>query len=624
MPDSAATWREAHALLSQRAAAAGDLVAQAAAAAMPALPFIPGAARCIVTTGVGSSAAHARLLAHLLRTEVGLPARAADAGEFIAPRGDAGADALVVFSQGLSPNGRLPLTQAETWLGVVLVTAVERDGAPPEKRAALSALEQARGLCLPLPGGLEYGTLLRLGGPLAGYAVAYRLADAIARAAERQSTALALDPPRLVRAMAAAAAHAAAFAADALDGEIALLASGGYGALAGNLQLKLLEGLLEPLPPVWDLVGFAHGPFQALFARRATLLMLQRADAPGEAALLERLRAMLDPRRHRLLLLPATLPGAQALFEHEALLNALILRAIATRGIDQACWPGLGKDGPLYDVAGEPAAVPHVDPAPSAPAIRSLALLTWPEVERLQAAGCRTAVVALGSTEQHGPHLPFATDTWIADALAERFCRRVGDALHLPALPLGCAAEHAAFPGTLSLRWDSLRGLLVDVLGGLARQGFSTVFVFSAHGGNDAFLRESTAALASAAAPATLIVHAGIRLAALFHAASVAEGVPAAASGHHAGEFETSIMLGLHPDTVRRGDVAAGLIETGDDAQRVFYPNLRTQAASGVVGDPRPAAAARAARYLDVWVDALVAAYRGAKKVKYTSGTQKA
>ncbi|MGH7788227.1 MAG: creatininase family protein, partial [Candidatus Binatia bacterium] len=123
----------------------------------------------------------------------------------------------------------------------------------------------------------------------------------------------------------------------------------------------------------------------------------------------------------------------------------------------------------------------------------------------------------------------------------------------------------------------------------------------------------------------TLIVHAGIdRLGALFHAASAEAGVPAAASGHHAGEFETSIMLGLRPDLVRRADLAAGLVDTGDDAQRVFYPDLRAQAASGVVGDPRAAAGTRAARYLDAWVDALAATYRGAKKAKYTSGTQKA
>ena len=54
-------------------------------------------------------------------------------------------------------------------------------------------------------------------------------------------------------------------------------------------------------------------------------------------------------------------------------------------------------------------------------------------------------MLPLGSTEQHGSHLPFATDTWLADALAARFCERVAEAIALPALAYGCASEHLAF-----------------------------------------------------------------------------------------------------------------------------------------------------------------------------------
>src|SRR5204863_496999 len=83
-----------------------------------------------------------------------------------------------------------------------------------------------------------------------------------------------------------------------------------------------------------------------------------------------------------------------------------MLRFVAARGIDPASWPGRGLDGPLYDaedwVAGE----------------RRLAHMTRPELERAIAAGRTTAVLPLGSTEQHGAHLPFGTDTVIADALA--------------------------------------------------------------------------------------------------------------------------------------------------------------------------------------------------------------
>src|SRR5262249_11352201 len=73
----------------------------------------------------------------------------------------------------------------------------------------------------------------------------------------------------------------------------------------------------------------------------------------------------------------------------------------------------------------------------------------WPAAERLVARGCRPAILPLGSTEQHGPHLPLDTDTVIGDALAERLCAAVDDAVACPTLPLGCTGEHLGFPGTL-------------------------------------------------------------------------------------------------------------------------------------------------------------------------------
>ena len=89
------------------------------------------------------------------------------------------------------------------------------------------------------------------------------------------------------------------------------------------------------------------------------------------------------------------------------------------------------------------------------------------------AAGPRTAVIPLGSTEQHGPHLPFATDTWIADALAERLCARLEEAIQCPTVALGCSREHLAFPGTLDLGARTLGAVLVDLVTSLRRHGFA-------------------------------------------------------------------------------------------------------------------------------------------------------
>lgn len=639
------SWRDAHRLLRERADGAPDLVREAASLDLPPLPFAGRAVRSFVTTGIGSSEAHAKLLAHLLAVELGLPARWAPAGAFVAPPGDVERDVLIVFSTGLSPNARLALASAAAWRSVILVSGVAPGdiaaGAGAEKLAALEAVRDVGGVCIRAPGGLEYGTLLRVAAPLAGYAIAYRLAAAIGEAADLPVERLRLDAERICARMAAIASSAGALAADGdpLTGRVAFLASGGYGELAGNLALKIQEGLLAPLPPLWDLIGFAHGPFQEVCEQALTFFLLQRRGAPLEDELVRRLDDMLDPHRHRLLTLPSELPGPLALFEHETLLNELVLRAIAARQIDQARWPGRARDQPLYEVdapastssvgaaLGRPdvrSDTPTPQSAPS-PVTRSLDRLTWPQLEALLAAGCRTAVLPLGAIEQHGPHLPFATDAWIADALAERFCQRVAEAIRLPALPIGCSSEHADFPGTLSLQPDTLAAVLRDTLSSLAGHGFETVFIFSAHGGNFAALRAALPVLEAAARPARVIAFTDLDgLVEHWHQAGIAAGIDPAAAGHHAGEFETSILLGLHPEAVRRDALAPGLVVVGADPQAIFYPSVRAHSASGVVGDPRPASAVRAERYLAAWVDVLVDWYRGAKNAKNAAGTQSA
>ena len=82
-------------------------------------------------------------------------------------------------------------------------------------------------------------------------------------------------------------------------------------------------------------------------------------------------------------------------------------------------------------------------------------------------------------------------------------------------------------------------------------------------------------------------------------------------------------LLALDSASVRRGSLAAGFIEPTDDPQSLFYPRLQLHAPSGVVGDPTLASAALGLRYLERWVDILVAAYRGEKNVMYANATQK-
>jgi len=595
-----APWREGHALLRERVRALPAAL-RADAGVRGALP---AGVRRVVATGAGSSAAHARFLAQLLAEHAGLAARVEPLGRFAAPPpADAADTLLVVFSQGLSPNAWLALAAPAAWQGVVLVTA---SATLPGERGAALAKACAAGVSLwTMPAGdQEFGTLVRMAGPMAGYVTALRLAEALARAAGRDATPLAYDGARVASRIEDAAARVDALVPplDLTAAPPSFVTTGSYGALVQNLPLKLLEGLLVPLPPVWDVLELAHGPLQQAHAGRATFLALARPDAVAEPELMARLAAALDPERHALIRLPATLPAPLAIFEHEALVNALVLRTIAERGVEQVRFPGRERDAALYDVG-----TPRRHPAP-------LAELTWPALEAALAGGADTLVVPLGAVEQHGPHLPFATDAWIASALGERLCARVRSAVLGPTIALGCSREHLAFPGTLDLRAATLEATLVDVGTSARRHGFRRLFVFSAHGGNAAVLDALSGRLEAACAPLDVVVVAELAaVTAALHAAARALGVAPGAAGHHAGELETSIMTALRPGLVDVGALAPGRIDVPDDPQALFYPSLRAHAPSGVVGDPSAPSAARGARYLEVWVDTLVSAYRGEK-----------
>ncbi|MEW6273463.1 MAG: creatininase family protein [Thermodesulfobacteriota bacterium] len=634
MSDAAESWRDAHRLLEERVAALPGALREVLGAAPPRLAADPARVRRIVATGVGSSAAHARLLVALLE-ECGIAARFLPASALVAPPpADARADALVVFSQGLSPNARLALRDVERWAAVTLVTAVPaadgeraaRGGEPPygplaERRREIALLEERGVAVVRMPGAEEYGTLVRLTGPLVGCATTIRLAQAACAAAGRPAAGLlpaSLDADAVCARVAAAGERLAREHGDldarALESSLAFLASGTYGELLANLRAKVVEGMLLPAPPVWDLLEFAHGPFQQAYDRGATLLALARDDAPGEAELLARLEGMLVAGRHRLVRLRSSLPGALALLEHEALLNGLVVRYVAERRIDQARWPGQGADRALYEVGRAGARAPReaagtaiLDAAARA---ASLDRLAWPDVADLVAAGGRTALLPLGSTEQHGPHLPLATDTLIADAVAERLCARSAGVLRLPALALGCAREHASFAGTLSLEEATLEAVLRDVARSLAAHGFARLLVFTAHGGNYGVLRAASARIASEVAPLRVEPFLdAARLGQALLAAGARFGVAADAAGQHAGETETSIVAALAPALVRRERLRPGLVGLLPPADELFYPDLRRHAPDGTVGDPCGASAARADAYLDAWVDVLVDAW---------------
>lgn len=218
---------------------------------------------------------------------------------------------------------------------------------------------------------------------------------------------------------------------------------------------------------------------------------------------------------------------------------------------------------------------------------RRLADLAWPDIAATAAAS--VLVVPVGSTEQHGPHLPFTVDTDIAVALAERLgCARQWTVL-APPVPYGSSGEHAGFPGTLSIGQAATELLLTELV--RSADHFAAVALISGHGGNAVPLRRAVARLRAEGRT----VHWW-----------EPSGDPADA---HAGQAETAAMLALRPRAVRGERAVPGdlrpLADLLPDLRRL---GLRAVTPSGVLGNPVGARAADGHRRVEAWAADLLAA----------------
>ena len=106
--------------------------------------------------------------------------------------------------------------------------------------------------------------------------------------------------------------------------------------------------------------------------------------------------------------------------------------------------------------------------------------LTWEEVKARIVESDKTVIVPVGSTEQHGTHLPVGTDTYVAVALAEAGARRTG-ALAAPPLWFGWSPHHMVLPGTITIRPEVLMEIGFDIAHSLFRHGFDKFVVINGH-----------------------------------------------------------------------------------------------------------------------------------------------
>lgn len=163
-----------------------------------------------------------------------------------------------------------------------------------------------------------------------------------------------------------------------------------------------------------------------------------------------------------------------------------------------------------------------------------------------------TVVVPLGSTEQHGPHLPVCTDTSIVTALAERAAGQAAAEVPVivaPTLPFGFAHHHLPFGGTISIDLKTYLDVITSIGRGLVEGGFRRILFLNGHGGNDGPIR---------VVGDRLVVEEGldVHVAAASYWSCAQDalsdlGLDIGPVPGHAGSFETSCVFALHPELVR-------------------------------------------------------------------------
>jgi len=235
--------------------------------------------------------------------------------------------------------------------------------------------------------------------------------------------------------------------------------------------------------------------------------------------------------------------------------------------------------------------------------------LSWPEVKARIAAGQDTVVMALGAFEQHGPHLPLETDVLLGDHLAQVIADRL-DAFVAPTVTIGCSHHHLGFPGTLSLSDQTFAGVVGDVVRSLARGRFGRLVLLPSHGGNFAPLAAAMKKIGDTVDG--LRVTALTDPAPLFSPAQIGAdefGVPLGEGGIHSGEWETSMIMAIHPELVHLERAQAGYTGDPDEAfRRIFNDGTASLSKIGVVGDPRRASAEHGKRYWEAVTEATLEA----------------
>jgi creatinine amidohydrolase len=236
------------------------------------------------------------------------------------------------------------------------------------------------------------------------------------------------------------------------------------------------------------------------------------------------------------------------------------------------------------------------------PDARNFAYLNWKQVDALPRD--RTLLILpTAAIEQHGHHLPLATDTLINNLMLGRALQLLPAELPIYALPPICygkSNEHIGFPGTLSVSASTFMAVVRDLGASLHAAGFRKLVLYNSHGGNTALIDIMARDLRAEFGLRTFWM--GASGGAKFEGIDPQE----AKYGFHANEAETAILLAATPELVDTSAYTVNYIARIEDETLLRPENgaanfawlTRDIAPSGVMGDPTPATAENGERWI--------------------------
>ena len=212
-------------------------------------------------------------------------------------------------------------------------------------------------------------------------------------------------------------------------------------------------------------------------------------------------------------------------------------------------------------------------------------------------------VLPAAATEQHGPHLPLATDRLIGEHFAAALDAAMPDrVLILPAVGIGCSGHHMDFAGTLSLRHATFAAVVNDIIASVLHHGFSRIMILNSHGGNQGIVQVLVEENGQMYPTAHIV---GVTWWVIAREALKGISETGAGGTGHACEFETSLMESIadhlvDQQEIRKGTHVAGAAWAEGDMLRgagaAYYRSMREMTSNGVFGDPTAASAEKGRR----------------------------